>query len=690
MSENGSLRNFRPIWLILVWLLGLSLSTNAQAPFSQYILAPSSRTLYAVKVYNVNGTIANAESLLNPTGDAEFDGVSAVTFDFGKNIAGFPSVTVGNSSSTDVAIALAYSESSEWISGLSSDATRGGVDQLYWLQVGQGAGTYKVDKDHERGGFRYLSLISNTSAVIHVTSVSVEYTAAPQQDLQNYTGYFHSNDELLNRIWYSGAYTTQLCTINPTRGDAIIGPYPASIDRPGELSLTAWFSNYTITNGASCLVDGPKRDVSELPLIRSRLPITNWLTLLQRLVWPGDMAIAVPTIFVSTNDMYSIRNSLEALFALQTADGMLPYASKPLGSTTSFTYHLYNLIGVYLDYLYTADETYLRGVWDKFKLGVQWSLNSVDSSGLMNVTSSADWLRDGMGGHNIEANAILYYLLQRGLELASILNDTTVVSNWTSTAEGVKTAANNLLWVPADNLYRDNENTALTPQDGNSWAIKSNLTTSASQAAAISTALQARWGTYGAPAPEAGGGKIISPFIGGFEVESHFLVGQPQRAIDLIRLEWGYMLDGPHMTNSTFIEGYSTDGSRHYVYSNDQRVSHAHGWSTGPTSLMTFYVAGLRITSAVGETWVVEPALGDLTKAEAGFLTSLGRFAVDVEANDGVVSALEVQAADGTLGTVILKGVKGKLVSSDGSEVALNEEGVAEGVKGGTWVLKIE
>ena len=40
--------------------------------------------------------------------------------------------------------------------------------------------------------------------------------------LRDYTGYFHCDDELLNRIWYAGAYTNQLCTIDPSRGDALV------------------------------------------------------------------------------------------------------------------------------------------------------------------------------------------------------------------------------------------------------------------------------------------------------------------------------------------------------------------------------------------------------------------------------------------------------------------------------------
>lgn len=78
------------------------------------------------------------------------------------------------------------------------------------LYVGQGPGTYTVDRDHARGAFRYLSLVNNGTGDIVLEGLSIYFTAAPTQDLQSsYTGYFHSNDELINRIWYAGAYTNR-------------------------------------------------------------------------------------------------------------------------------------------------------------------------------------------------------------------------------------------------------------------------------------------------------------------------------------------------------------------------------------------------------------------------------------------------------------------------------------------------
>ena len=99
----------------------------------------------------------------------------------------------------------------------------------------------------------------------------------------------------------------------------------------------------------------------------------------------------------------------------------------------------------------------------------------------MNVTAPNDWLRFGMGGHNIEANAILYYTINQGIYLASALNDTANITSWQETADRIKTAANELLWVPEEGMYRDNETTTLMPQDGNAWAVVANLTLNSTQ-----------------------------------------------------------------------------------------------------------------------------------------------------------------------------------------------------------------
>lgn len=224
--------------MTILWLGSLLSPTTFRMPFSQltgavlllsglavaakyeeYILAPRSRTLYPAKVHGFNGSIIGTDTLIGSDGgEAVFDGVSAVTYDFGKNIAGLVTLQIGDVDE-DQFIGLTYTESSLWISNISSDATEdAGMDEPYWFQPTEG-GNVTTDKDHARGGFRYLTLVHNTTGSIAVESVSVYYTAMPhyeESQIANYTGYFHCNDELLNRIWYAGAYTNQLCTVRHT------------------------------------------------------------------------------------------------------------------------------------------------------------------------------------------------------------------------------------------------------------------------------------------------------------------------------------------------------------------------------------------------------------------------------------------------------------------------------------------
>lgn len=282
--------------------LGALLFTGAvsAAQYSQYILTPNSRTIYPTSVYHVNGTVTNASSVLGEgQGSAIFNGPSAVTYDFGKNIGGVVTLRIGDVDE-DQFIGLAYTESSLWISSEGSDATAdAGLDEILWFRP-TGPGNFTVSREHERGGFRYLSLIHNTTAGIEVESVSVYFTPMPhiaEDQLGNYTGYFHCNDELVNRIWYAGAYTNEMCTIDPHHGNSLIHLGTINSTMLGnETAPNTWYNNYTIANGSSVLTDGAKRD---------------------RLVWPGDIAISMPSSAVSTYDLVTSANSINSLYLLQ-------------------------------------------------------------------------------------------------------------------------------------------------------------------------------------------------------------------------------------------------------------------------------------------------------------------------------------------------------------------------------------
>lgn len=273
----------------LAILLPLAGTASAASAYSQYILAPSSRTVYPATLHRVNGSVSNAETLLaSPNGNATFRGNSSITFDYAKNVGGIVSLTVASSHPPGTVLGVTFTESSMWINGQACDGTAdAGLDSPLWIDVGaDGPGTYTVDSEFERGAFRYLSLVSNSSEAVGVTAVAVNFTAAPTQELQDYSGYFHSDDELLNRVWYAGkfilfpvvnhtseteildlmlvepgAYTCQICSIDPQHGNSLIWLGVITSDQVIELPETVpWWNNYTITGGKTALVDGAKRD----------------------------------------------------------------------------------------------------------------------------------------------------------------------------------------------------------------------------------------------------------------------------------------------------------------------------------------------------------------------------------------------------------------------------------------------
>jgi hypothetical protein len=110
--------------------------------------------------------------------------------------------------------------------------------------------SYSAPKERQRGAFRYLNVYHNSTGAVEVHNLSIHFTPIPEvgdDKLGAYTGYFHSNDEKLNRVWYAGAYTNELCTIDPTAGNALtLAGSVTSNDRINE--PLPWYYNATISS----------------------------------------------------------------------------------------------------------------------------------------------------------------------------------------------------------------------------------------------------------------------------------------------------------------------------------------------------------------------------------------------------------------------------------------------------------
>ncbi|MGH9886045.1 MAG: MGH1-like glycoside hydrolase domain-containing protein, partial [bacterium] len=259
-------------------------------------------------------------------------------------------------------------------------------------------------------------------------------------------------------------------------------------------------------------------------------------------------------------------------------------------------------------------------------------------------------------GENIAANALLYAVLVRAASLAQIEGDAALAASYATRAANLKTQINARLWDTSAGAYRDNPTSTMIPQDGNALAVWYDVVDSRAKARSISYVLGENWNDKGSRAPEftfGTGVPRISTFAGSMELMSHFQAGYDTRGLDMIRSMWGYMLDAPHGTRSTIWEGLNSDGS--FAYQGPFQ-SLSHGWGTGPTSALTYYVLGLTPDTVSGQIYHVIPHPGDLTHVEGKLTMAPGKVvfsSYDVGASCQTFSMrVDAQAHTGSTGRI--------------------------------------
>eukprot|EP01117_Protostelium_nocturnum_P013347 TRINITY_DN4973_c0_g1_i1.p1 TRINITY_DN4973_c0_g1~~TRINITY_DN4973_c0_g1_i1.p1 ORF type:complete len:670 (-),score=152.07 TRINITY_DN4973_c0_g1_i1:233-1999(-) len=577
---------------------------------------------------------------------------SAVTLDFGKDVGGILSFSIGNTGSNQkTSLNVSYSESSLYAGQYNDDVG----DQIVAFDYFLAPHTFFTvpDKD-QRGGFRYLTFYLTSPGPIEIYNISIYSNwCIHKKNLRDYSGFFYSEDNLINRLWYGGAYTVQMCSILGDRGGG---------GNSGHMGVSP------------ILTDGAKRD---------------------RFIWPGDMGISVHTQFVTAlEDLVSTKNSLVALFEAQSPGGELPYVGAPINAMASDTYHGWALIGLYNYYLYTGDSSFLDRFWFNYLLGVQFLDKKVNTDvGLLYVTKSSDWGRPNTLGFNAEANAIYYKILVNTHKLAVILGEDDTAKKYEKLAEKLKLSFFVNLWDETEGMFMDNTNSYMFPQDGNSLALLHGLMKDPIRMKRVSAGLKKNWGKFGAVCPEIP--NIIAPFIGGFELGAHFEAGEEKRAMELMRLQWGYMVNTNISVQSTFLEGYYSDGSLRYLWRGPNYTSHAHGWSTAPTWILTFYVVGINVETTSGAKWTFKPRPADLKRAKGGFETSLGRYDAEWKLSGNSFSAIlsVPQTSYGTVSLPVFKynkfvlkvdGVVRSDVQVDGEFATLSKP-----IKGGSHTFSI-
>jgi hypothetical protein len=218
------------------------------------IYAPASRIVSPKSIISIQ----NGQVLSSYSGAQTISGNGTnLVLDFGIEVGGL--VTLNYTTTGAGQIGLAFTEGKNWIGewsdGSNGDFTPDGA--IYSNFTSAGNYGYTQPDIKLRGGFRYLTLFLITNGTTKVTfqDITLDIGFSPTwSNLRAYQGYFYSNDDTLNKIWYSGAYTLQTNAV------------PVDYGRTIGVKNT-WENAGVLGPGDSIIVDGAKRD---------------------RAVWPGN------------------------------------------------------------------------------------------------------------------------------------------------------------------------------------------------------------------------------------------------------------------------------------------------------------------------------------------------------------------------------------------------------------------
>lgn len=261
-------------------------------PWDKYNYAPTSRYITPKTLVSLPSRLRAGKYDPKATRiSAQSDGT---VFDFGFEVGGILSFDYELSGNApNATVGLAFTEAKDYI-GRKSDNSNGGTGQdnaLLFRLNGTTKGQYTMPDVSLRGGFRYLTIFlvadSSTTTIV-VKNICLEISFQPTwPNLRAYQGYFSSSEQVLDKVWYSGAYTLQTNSVPGNTGRANV-----------QTNRVGWDNAAYIGPGDTVLLDGAKRD---------------------RWVWIGDMGVAVPSAFVSTGDMESTKNALKAIFDYQVS-----------------------------------------------------------------------------------------------------------------------------------------------------------------------------------------------------------------------------------------------------------------------------------------------------------------------------------------------------------------------------------
>jgi Bacterial alpha-L-rhamnosidase 6 hairpin glycosidase domain/Bacterial alpha-L-rhamnosidase C-terminal domain len=447
-------------------------------------------------------------------------------------------------------------------------------------------------------------------------SVAAAVLLVPSVRADNGAGSFASSDPLLDRIWSASVRTAQ---------DMLV-PGPLTVDAEGRPCAI---------DVAVAIIDG---------VVRDRCP------------YVGDEAVTDRTLDASTPN-WPVQRAMLLWFAkAQHGDGAIPASPLDGANLVLIDYNAYWVQALYTYVLYSGDVDLAREVWPNLVRLLDIFYPAHTRSGLLvNDFGPSDYAFVRRRGDVVAYyNAQYVYALRQAAQLARWLGRTDAAARWSARAAATSAATDAAFWDAGAGAFSDTtEDRSTHPQDANAFAILAGVATHAQAISALDYLAGHDWRGYGNTIVDtqswdnsAWGWQAndrVYPFISYFELVARFELGLDSSAFDLLRREWGYMVEYGPGTMWETIGPYGGPPT-------DIHPSYDSGWSSGAAPALTEYVLGVAPTSPGFATFTVTPHPDGLTRASGDVPTPHGPVHVSWH-RVGSAVFLKVSAPSGTTWT---------------------------------------
>ena len=219
-------------------------------------MAPTAPDIHPVRIVSTAGSVSGAATLvgsgvgratltMTPGGPSPM-----IVVDYGQDVGGIPYFVVQSESGTPL-LHSAYSEGLQYLGPQGDQAPPNsptGDSNRFDDQIVDSSG--RLTTGTIQGGERYERISLTSPGRVTLTSIGIRFTAV-RATAKDYRGWFDSSSPELNRIWYDGAYTTQLDELPPDAAPSAwtiqAGALHAVMGTIGILRHGVGWSNYTMS-----------------------------------------------------------------------------------------------------------------------------------------------------------------------------------------------------------------------------------------------------------------------------------------------------------------------------------------------------------------------------------------------------------------------------------------------------------